>query len=77
MTDIVSAIYMYYIVVIAIFVYLYLKKQLNKEVARIVVLYALPIILFAYFKLFDAFDFFNKVEKILEFMEGLWKLKGY
>ena len=71
MTDIVSAIYMYYIVVSAIFVYLYLKKQLNKEVARIVIFYAMPIILFAYFKLFDAFDFFKKVEKILEFMEGL------
>lgn len=71
MGDIISAIYMYYIVVSAIFVYLYLKKQLNKEVARIVIFYALPIILFAYFKLFDAFDFFNKVEKILEFMEGL------
>lgn len=71
MADIVSAIYMYYIVVSAIFVYLYLKKQLNKTVARIVIFYALPIILFAYFKLFDAFDFFNKVEKILEFMEGL------
>ena len=71
MADIVSAIYMYYIVVSAIFVYLYLKKQLNKEVARIVIFYALPIILFAYFKLFDAFDFFNKIEKILEFMEGL------
>ena len=71
MADIISAIYMYYIVVSAIFVYLYLKKQLNKEVARIVIFYALPIILFAYFKLFDAFDFFNKIEKILEFMEGL------
>ena len=71
MADIISAIYMYYIVVSAIFVYLYLKKQLNKEVARIVIFYALPIILFAYFKLFDAFDFFNKVEKILEFMEEL------
>lgn len=71
MADIISAIYMYYIVVSAIFVYLYLKKQLNKEVARIVIFYALPIILFAYFKLFDALDFFNKVEKILEFMEGL------
>ena len=71
MADIISAIYMYYIVVSAIFVYLYLKKQLNKEVARIVILYAMPIILFAYFKLFDAFDFFNKVEKILEFMGGL------
>ena len=71
MADIVSAIYMYYIVVSAIFGYLYLKKQLNKEVARIVILYALPIILFAYFKLFDAFDFLNKIEKILEFMEGL------
>ena len=71
MADIVSAIYMYYIVVSAVFVYLYLKKQLNKEVARIVIFYALPIILFAYFKLFNAFDFFNKVEKILEFMEGL------
>ena len=71
MADIISAIYMYYIVVSAVFVYLYLKKQLNKQIARIVVIYALPIILFAYFKLFDAFDFFNKVEKILEFMEGL------
>ena len=71
MADIISAIYMYYIVVSAIFVYLYLKKQLNKTVARIVIFYTLPIILFAYFKLFDAFDFFNKVEKILEFMEGL------
>ena len=71
MADIISAIYMYYIVVSAIFVYLYLKKQLNKEVTRIVIFYALPIILFAYFKLFDAFDFFKKVEKILEFMEGL------
>ena len=77
MADIISAIYMYYIVVSAIFAYLYLKKQLNKQIARIVVIYALPIILFAYFKLFDAFDFFNKVEKILEFMEGLWELKGY
>lgn len=71
MADIVSAIYMYYIVVSVIFTYLYLKKQLNKDVARTIILYALPIILFAYFKLFDAFDFFNKIEKILEFMEGL------
>lgn len=71
MVDVISAIYMYYIVVSAIFVYLYLKKQLNKRVARIVILYAIPIILFAYFKLFNAFDFFNKVDKILEFMEDL------
>ena len=71
MADIISAIYMYYIVVSVIFVYLYLKKQLNKEVAITVIFYGLPIILFAYFKLFDAFDFLNKVEKILEFMEGL------
>lgn len=71
MVDVISAIYMYYIVVSAIFVYLYLKKQLNKQVARIVILYAIPIILFAYFKLFNAFDFFNKVDKILEFMEDL------
>lgn len=65
MKQFVTALYTYYTAISAVLVFLWIKQKLNKKNAIYICVFGIPIILFAYYQVFDYLDFFNKLGKVL------------
>lgn len=63
--DIVQAFYTYYTILIVVFVYLYFKHKLNKQTAIYVTMFTLPIVVFAYFHVFNFEDLVHNIERLV------------